>query len=115
MLHIRHDGQITNSVFPKTCQPLVAKIFRFSEYALHAITASPRAPGGRIAIANGSLGAGCDGRRPASVISPDETPGRRTAKPCGPGAATVASIRPACAGTATVTRTAAHRGATVFW
>jgi hypothetical protein len=34
----------------------------------------------------------------------------RTAKSCGPGAATLASIRPACAGTATVTTKAAHRG-----
>src|SRR5438552_11886022 len=36
--------------------------------------------------------------------------GQRTAKSCGPGAATVASIRPACAGSATVTKKAAHRG-----
>jgi hypothetical protein len=35
---------------------------------------------------------------------------RRTAKSCGPGAATVASIRPACAGSATVARNAVHRG-----
>ena len=35
---------------------------------------------------------------------------QRTAKSCGPGAATVASIRPACAGLATVTINAAHRG-----
>src|SRR4030095_1257207 len=35
---------------------------------------------------------------------------QRTAKSCGPGAATLASIRPACAGTATVTKKAAHRG-----
>ena len=35
---------------------------------------------------------------------------RRTAKSCGPGAATLASIRPACAETATVTIKAAHRG-----
>ena len=34
----------------------------------------------------------------------------RTAKSCGPGAATVASIRPARAGSATVTTNAAHRG-----
>ena len=68
VLHIRHDGQITPSAFPKTGQPLAVKIFRFSEHATHAISASPRAPGGRIAIANGSLGAGCDGRRPAAVI-----------------------------------------------
>jgi hypothetical protein len=35
---------------------------------------------------------------------------QRTAKSCGPGAATLASIRPARAGTATVTIKAAHRG-----
>src|SRR5207253_6249086 len=35
---------------------------------------------------------------------------QRTAKSCGPGAATLASIRPACAGLATVTIKAAHRG-----
>src|ERR1700754_2653136 len=35
---------------------------------------------------------------------------QRTAKSCGPGAATLASIRSACAGTATVTIKAAHRG-----
>ena len=35
---------------------------------------------------------------------------QRTAKSCGPGAATLASIRPACAGSATVTIKAAHRG-----
>src|SRR5689334_6613505 len=34
----------------------------------------------------------------------------RTAKSCGPGAATLASIRSAHAGTATVTIKAAHRG-----
>jgi len=39
-------------------------------------------------------GAGCDG--PLAGVrwfSPDETPGSRTAKSCGPGAATVASSR----------------------
>src|SRR6201990_3555785 len=41
--------------------------------------------------------------------APDE-PRQRTAKSCGPGAATLASIRPACAGLATVTTKAAHRG-----
>ena len=35
---------------------------------------------------------------------------QRTAKSCGPGAATLASIRPACVGLATVTIKAAHRG-----
>ena len=35
---------------------------------------------------------------------------QRTAKSCGPGAATLASIRPACAGTATVAIKAVHRG-----
>src|ERR1700741_5148788 len=35
---------------------------------------------------------------------------QRTAKSCGPGAATLASIRPARAGTATVARKAVHRG-----
>src|ERR1700751_6033906 len=35
---------------------------------------------------------------------------QRTAKSCGPGAATLASIRPACAGTATVATKAVHRG-----
>src|SRR5262249_35295745 len=35
---------------------------------------------------------------------------QRTAKSCGPGAATLASIRPTCAGSATVTIKAAHRG-----
>src|SRR5215510_3293729 len=35
---------------------------------------------------------------------------QRTAKSCGPGAATLASIRPGCAGAATVTKKAAHRG-----
>jgi hypothetical protein len=35
---------------------------------------------------------------------------QRTAKSCGPVAATVASIRPARAGLATVTKSAAHRG-----
>jgi len=39
----------------------------------------------------------------------DET-WQRTAKSCGPGAATLASIRPACSGSATVTIKAAHRG-----
>src|SRR5262245_66568630 len=37
---------------------------------------------------------------------------RRTAKSCGPGAATLASIRPACSGTATVTTKAASPGST---
>src|ERR1700752_4710638 len=57
-----------------------------------------------------TLGAGCDGRELASGGNTDETFGLRTVKSCGPGAATVASIRPARAGTATVTTNAAHRG-----
>ena len=36
--------------------------------------------------------------------------GKRTAKSCGPGAATLASIRPACAGSATGARKAVPRG-----
>jgi hypothetical protein len=42
-------------------------------------------------------------------VVPGETP-RRPAKSCGPGAATLASIRSARAGLATVTIKAAHRG-----
>jgi len=57
-----------------------------------------------------SLGAGCDGREVASGGFPPTGRLLRTAKSCGPGAATVASIRPACAGLATVTTNAAHRG-----
>jgi hypothetical protein len=45
----------------------------------------------------------------SGAFAPDES-APRTAKSCGPGAATVASIRPACAGSATVTTNAAHRG-----
>ena len=57
-----------------------------------------------------TLGAGCDGRALASGGLPPTRRWPRTAKSCGPGAATVASIRPARAGTATVTTNAAHRG-----
>src|SRR5947207_2374901 len=49
-----------------------------------------------------------------AAASGSSTAGRerlqRTAKSCGPGAATVASIRSARAGSATVTKSAAHRG-----
>jgi hypothetical protein len=58
-----------------------------------------------------NVGAGCDGR--CGVRCVKACPAKRlqrTAKSCGPGAATVASIRPACAGLATVTTNAAHRG-----
>jgi hypothetical protein len=48
-------------------------------------------------------------RRQAGFSRRTKTP-QRTAKSCGPGAATLASIRPACAGAATVTIKAAHRG-----
>src|SRR5262249_34131153 len=55
-------------------------------------------------------GAGCD-RTPASSGDLHRTKrSQRTAKSCGPGAATLASILSARAGTATVTIKAAHRG-----
>jgi hypothetical protein len=56
-------------------------------------------------------GAGCDGRCGVRrVHSRRAKRSQRTAKSCGPGAATLASIRPACAGLATVARKAVHRG-----
>src|ERR1700709_1632093 len=65
---------------------------------------------GRLAIVT-DVGAGCDGRCGVRCVKACRTKSlRRTAKSCGPGGATVASIRPACAGLATVTRNAAHRG-----
>src|SRR5437762_406696 len=63
---------------------------------------------GRFAIVT-ERGAGCDGRCGVRCLHRAKRP-QRTAKSCGPGAATLASIRPACAGTATVTIKAAHRG-----
>src|SRR5256885_16519299 len=63
---------------------------------------------GRFAIVT-ERGAGCDGRCGVRCLHRAKRP-QRTAKSCGPGAATLASIRPACAGLATVTIKAAHRG-----
>src|SRR5207237_5301876 len=59
---------------------------------------------------HGTLGAGCDGRGGVRRLGAGRERLPRTAKSCGPGAATLASIRPACAGAATVTKKAAHRG-----
>src|SRR6202008_4680198 len=56
------------------------------------------------------VGAGCDGRCGVRRFGAGRKRSQRTAKSCGPGAATLASIRSACAGTATVTIKAAHRG-----
>src|SRR5262245_23201618 len=55
-------------------------------------------------------GAGCDGRSLRQALLRRTKRSQRTVKSCGPGAATLASIRPACAGAATVTIKAAHRG-----
>src|SRR5262245_34935752 len=52
---------------------------------------------------------GCDGRCGDRCLHRAKR-SQRTAKSCGPGAATVASIGTACAGSATVTKNAAHRG-----
>ena len=70
---------------------------------------SPRHREGRFAIVT-KRGAGCDGPLPASGVLHPTKRRRRTAKSCGPGAATLASIRPACAGSATGARKAVPRG-----
>jgi hypothetical protein len=64
---------------------------------------------GRFAVVT-KRGAGCDGTVPASGDLHPAKRWQRSAKSCGPGAATLASIRPACAGLATVAKKAVHRG-----
>jgi hypothetical protein len=88
------------------------KTFRFTRIPIFVITRPSRTPQEGRCASSRNVGRGMRwtlGRRPA-VWPPGETLGWRTAKSCGPGAATVASIRPACAGLATVTTNAAHRG-----
>src|ERR1700752_5169918 len=108
VLQNQHDGQIT-SVYRNSSQPPKSKIFRFTEIPIYGINrSSPCHHEGRFAVVT-KRGAGCDGTLPASGdLHRKRWP--RTAKSCGPGAATLASIRSACAGTATVTIKAAHRG-----
>jgi hypothetical protein len=73
------------------CPVPQAKINRFSFSEIHAITASPRAPGGRIASRQRYVGRGLRWPLAASGDFTGRNARRRTAKPCGPGAATVAS------------------------
>src|SRR5215470_3265664 len=73
------------------------------------MTASPRRHEGRSRDRHATW-CGLRWTLAASGASASDETRRRTAKSCGPGAATLASIRPACAGTATVTKKAAHRG-----
>ena len=89
VLQIRHDGQTSAT----QCQAPRSKIFRFTGILIYGIPRlSPCRHEGRFAIVT-KRGAGCDGRlrRQCGLNRADETP-QRTAKSCGPGAATVASI-----------------------
>jgi hypothetical protein len=95
---------------PKSCQPLYSKIFRFTRILIYVMS-SPSTPLRDDAHRHVFVGAGCDGRCGVrrGLCPPGETL-RRTVKSCGPGAATLASIRPARAGPATGARKAVPRG-----
>ena len=71
------------------------KIFRFSAYPnqWHMLTRSGPIKRGRIARSSRTSGRNCDGRSDAARFLRAATAKQRTAKSCGPGAATVASIR----------------------
>src|SRR5262249_52429 len=96
---------------PRSCQVLESKIFRFIRilnYGMHP--PSPRHHEGTLARSSRNVGAGCDGRWGVSAAQAvrTKTP-QRTAKSCGPGAATLASSRWSDR-SATVARKAVHRG-----
>jgi hypothetical protein len=96
--------------FAESCQAPKSKIFCFTEDPNQAHNPSrPEPIRGTLRGRHETLGLGCDGRCGVRCLHRTKAP-QRTAKSCGPGAATLASIRPACAGTATVTIKAAHRG-----
>jgi hypothetical protein len=112
VLPSRHDGQITS-----VCRNLVksqtgpiAKIFRFTGIPIYGRNSvSPCHQEGRFAVVT-KRGAGCDGTLAASGDLHPAKRWQRPAKSCGPGAATLASIRSACVGLATVAKKAVHRG-----
>jgi hypothetical protein len=110
VLQIQHDGQITTSAFRKACQDCKQKIFRFSEHSIRAIRLPVRATMRDVSRSSRNVVRVAMDAAASGGLARRAKRSQRTAKSCGPGAATVASIRPACAGPATVTRTAAHRG-----
>ncbi len=74
-------------------------------------SAQPVPPRGTLAHSSRKRGAGCNGPLLASGdFFTRRNARQRTAKSCGPGAATLASIPPPCGGVATVARKAVHRG-----
>ena len=93
VLQIRHDGQITFGL-AESCQVPRLKIFCFTEAAnqVHKLAPARATMRGRFAVVT-NVGAGCDGR--CGVRRDHSCPTKRwqrTAKSCGPGAATLASI-----------------------
>ena len=96
---------------PESCQALETKIFHFTEILICVINpTSPCRHEGRFAVVT-KRGAGCDGTQLASGDpSPDETLSsvRRSRVVLAPRPWRL-SLR-ACAGGATVTKKAAHRG-----
>ena len=108
VLQIRHMQ--TGFGLSESCQAPAVKRFLFTGIPIYVISPpSPCHREGRFAIVT-KRGAGCDGPLPASGVLHPTKRRRRTAKSCGPGAATLASIRPACAGPATGARKAVPRG-----
>src|ERR1043165_6239377 len=96
--------------FAESCQVPKAEIFLFTGILIYgkkqparaAMRGASRSSRNVVRVAMDACGVSASNRA-------DETL-QRTAKSCGPGAATVASIRPDCVGAATVTINAAHRG-----
>jgi hypothetical protein len=105
VLPIRHDGQIS-----KTRQALQAKIFCFSASAICAILRSSCTHKRDVSRSSRTLGRDAmDALASARSMSRGRKRSRRTAKSCGPGAATLASSRWSDR-SATVAKQAVHRG-----
>jgi hypothetical protein len=78
---------------PESCQAPKSNIFLFTRIPISVIYRPSRTLRRGDAHRHVSLGAGCDGRFGRQVIdSPGRNAAKRTAKSCGPGAATLASI-----------------------
>jgi hypothetical protein len=76
---------------PVSCQGRKSKYFSLPEFRFTVSTMPSRAHGGTFRDRHDTQGAGCDGRCERQVIFTGRKRWQRTAKSCGPGAATLAS------------------------
>jgi len=102
---------IANSAITKLCSKIQKIPLAPSGKSVALICPARACKRGRCASSR-NVGAGCDGRcrrqREENLVQTKRP--QRTAKSCGPGAATLASSRPRGISSATVAKQAAHRG-----